>query len=80
MDFVAGGRQGVASGDAWLTFLRSHPSAARELGAITEKVRADLKLAYPGETRERSIPNSEWEEAGYEGVVEMNRLMGLEGI
>ncbi len=80
MDFVAGGHQGVAAGDAWLTFLKANPSAARELGAITEKVRDDLKRAYPGETREKSIPNADWERAGYGRVVEMNRLMGLEGL
>lgn len=80
MEFVAGGHRRASGEDAWLKFLRSNPEVARELGALVEKVSADLRLAYPGETRETTFTNADWAEAGYEKVVEMNELMGLKGL
>ena len=78
---IAGGRSGeVAGHDAWLTFLKSNPQDARELGALAALAGRTMHEAYPGETRTTTFSNSDWREAGYAQVAEMNELLGLEGL
>jgi hypothetical protein len=70
----------LGAGDAdpqILDLLKSDRAVAKELGKYTELVRSRFDAAYPGQTRESTISNGDWESAGYLGIVGINRILGL---
>jgi hypothetical protein len=60
-----------------LELLKSDRAVAKELGKYAELVRARFDAAYPGQTRENTFSNGDWEEAGYVGIAGINRILGL---
>jgi hypothetical protein len=60
-----------------LGLLKSDPAVAKELGKYTELARSRFDAAYPGQTRENTFSNGDWEDAGYVGIAGINRVLGL---
>jgi O-methyltransferase involved in polyketide biosynthesis len=57
--------------------LRSDPKLAKQLGRSVERAREQFDAAYPGQTRDKTISNDDWEEAGHVGVAKLNHIMGF---
>ncbi|KRP89231.1 hypothetical protein AOQ73_26800 [Bradyrhizobium pachyrhizi] len=62
-----------------LKSLESDPEAARLIGKYAERARSSFAAAYPGQTREKTIRNGDWDKAGYAGIAGLNRILGLKG-
>ncbi|MHB0790618.1 hypothetical protein [Bradyrhizobium sp. 5.13L] len=60
-----------------LKLLESDPAAAKLIGKYAERARSSFAAAYPGQTREKTISNGDWEQAGYAGIAGLNRVLGL---
>jgi hypothetical protein len=57
--------------------LELQPEVAKLIGEYTERARSAFAAAYPGQTREKTISNGDWEKAGYAGIAGLNHLLGL---
>lgn len=69
---------GVSDGAQIVKLLESEPEVAKLIGEYSERARVAFAAAYPGQTREQTISNGDWGQAGYSGIVGLNRILGLE--
>lgn len=76
MRYVESSMDLVPADGALMTLLRTKPEFGRTLGALFEHSNEAFDRAFPGATRE-VVDVAEWQEAGFDRVVEVAKLLNL---